>query len=74
MDVKTNEPIIDVDDVQEEEDGLVVITLSMNDEGADLLIKEGFISILKTHLEEHIDDNNTCNRACSPDVSCECGS
>jgi hypothetical protein len=61
MDNKTDDAIIEVVDVEDQEDGSAIVTIDMNDKGRDLLIQEGFISILKKHMEEPIDEDDTCD-------------
>jgi hypothetical protein len=62
MNNKIDEGIIEVVDVEDQDDGSAIVTLDMNERGRDLLIQEGFISILKNHMEESIDgEDQTCD-------------
>ena len=45
-------PVIEVVNIVENEDGTANVELELDTEAVRLLMQEGFISILKTHIEE----------------------
>mgnify|MGYP005621673753 CR=1 FL=1 len=45
-------PVIEVVNIVENEDGTANVELELDVEAVRLLLQEGFISILKTHIEE----------------------
>jgi hypothetical protein len=45
-------PVIEVVNIIENEDGTANVELELDTEAVRLLMQEGFISILRTHIEE----------------------
>lgn len=47
---------IEVTEYQEQEDGSAIVTLEMCDKAKSLMIEAGFISLVKKHIDEVLED------------------
>jgi len=65
------EIIIDVESYEEQEDGSAIVTLNLNEAGVNLLVQEGFISILRKQMEDLDEKDSCCGTNCT-NVGCRC--
>lgn len=67
------EPIIEVIDCLENEDGSADVIVRLNEEGKELLIQEGLVSIISKYIKKVMEDNevekNACCGTCCSNVS-----
>lgn len=54
-------PVVEVLNIIENEDGSANVELDLDAEAVKLLVQEGFISILKNHIEEQEQKENDNN-------------